>query len=124
MTCSVGHGLPNRGGSSLRSYPAGRHAPSCGRFHLMGSGGALALTESWHRETRRMPPRTFSALVIIQHGAGPRSVSSFLNEAARERLARLELRGLPDELDARYGAGAGGRSRGDCRDARRIFCAR
>jgi hypothetical protein len=32
-----------------------------------------------------------------------RGVSSFLNEAARDRLARLKLRGLLDELDAKHG---------------------
>ena len=39
----------------------------------------------------------------IRRVAGPRGVSNFLNEAARERLARLELRGLLDELDVKHG---------------------
>jgi hypothetical protein len=42
-------------------------------------------------------------LAKIRRVAGPRGVSSFLNEAARERLARLELRGLLDDLDAKHG---------------------
>src|ERR1700691_1595918 len=45
-------------------------------------------------------------LAKIRHVAGPRGVSSFLNEAARERLARLELRGLLDGLGAQHGAAA------------------
>ena len=43
-------------------------------------------------------------LARIREVAGPRGVSSFLETAARERLARLELIGLLDELDARHGA--------------------
>jgi hypothetical protein len=39
----------------------------------------------------------------IRRVAGPRGVSSFLNRAAQERLARLELLGLLDELDAKHG---------------------
>jgi len=42
-------------------------------------------------------------LAAIRTVAGPRGVSKFLQAAARERLARLELLGLLDELDARYG---------------------
>ena len=60
-------------------------------------------------------------LAKIRHVAGPRGVSSFLNEAARERLARLELRGLLDELDAKYGASPAGVRAEIGRDARRIF---
>jgi hypothetical protein len=40
----------------------------------------------------------------IHRVAGPRGVSSILNVAARERHARMELRGLLDELDAKHGA--------------------
>jgi hypothetical protein len=57
----------------------------------------------------------------IRHVAGPRGVSSFLNEAARERLARLELRGLLDELDAKHGAAPAAVRAEIARDARRIF---
>jgi hypothetical protein len=42
-------------------------------------------------------------LAQIRRIAGPRGVSSFLNKAAQERLARIELLGLLDELDAKYG---------------------
>jgi hypothetical protein len=60
----------------------------------------------------------------IRRVAGPRGVSSFLNVAARERLARLELRGLLDELDNKYGA-VSRAVRGEiARDAKRIFRAR
>jgi hypothetical protein len=63
-------------------------------------------------------------LAKIRHVAGPRGVSSFLNEAARERLARLELRGLLDELDAEHGAAPAAVHAEIARDARRIFRAR
>jgi hypothetical protein len=63
-------------------------------------------------------------LAKIRHVAGPRGVSSFLNEAARERLARLELRGLLDELDAKHGAAPRSVRAEIARDARRIFRAR
>jgi hypothetical protein len=60
----------------------------------------------------------------IRRVAGPRGVSSFLNVAARERLARLELRGMLDELDNKYGA-VSRAVRGQIgRDAKRIFRAR
>lgn len=42
-------------------------------------------------------------LAAIRRVAGPRGVSRFLNAAARERLARLEVLGLLDELDAAHG---------------------
>jgi hypothetical protein len=63
-------------------------------------------------------------LAKIRHVAGPRGVSSFLNEAARERLARLELRGLLDELDAKHGSAPAAVRAEIARDARRIFRAR
>jgi hypothetical protein len=43
-------------------------------------------------------------LDAIREIAGPRGVSAFLQAAARERLARLRLLGLLDELDAKHGA--------------------
>src|SRR4029079_16936998 len=42
-------------------------------------------------------------LTRIKRVAGPRGVSKFLATAAKERLARLELLGLLDELDAKHG---------------------
>ena len=60
----------------------------------------------------------------IRRVAGPRGVSSFLNVAARERLARLELRGLLDELDAKHGAVPRVVREEVRRDAKRIFRAR
>jgi hypothetical protein len=60
----------------------------------------------------------------IRRVAGPRGVSSFLNVAARERLARLELRGLLDELDAKHGAAPRAVREEVRRDAKRIFRAR
>jgi hypothetical protein len=63
-------------------------------------------------------------VAVAKDVAGPRGVSSFLNEAARERLARLELRGLLDELDAKHGAAPAAVRAENARDARRIFRAR
>ncbi len=63
-------------------------------------------------------------LAKIKRVAGPRGVSSFLNEAARDRLARLELRGLLDELDAKHGKAPEAIRVEIARDARRIFRAR
>jgi hypothetical protein len=63
-------------------------------------------------------------LAKIRRIAGPRGVSSFLNEAARERLARLELRGMLDELDAKHGAAPTKVRAEIARDARRMFRAR
>jgi hypothetical protein len=63
-------------------------------------------------------------LAKIRHVAGPRGVSSFLNDAARERLVRMELRGLLDELDAKHGAAPRGLRQEIARDARRLFRAR
>jgi hypothetical protein len=40
----------------------------------------------------------------IRRVAGKRGVSAFLQEAAREHLARLEILELLDDLNARYGA--------------------
>jgi hypothetical protein len=57
----------------------------------------------------------------IRRVAGPRGVSRFLSIAARERLARLELLGLLDELDARHGPPDRAVRDGVDRDARRIF---
>jgi hypothetical protein len=39
----------------------------------------------------------------IRRVAGPRGVSAFLQKAARERLDRLRLLGLLDELDKKHG---------------------
>jgi hypothetical protein len=43
-------------------------------------------------------------LAAIRRVAGRRGVSAFLQKAAQERLARLEMLNLLDELDARHGA--------------------
>ncbi len=53
------------------------------------------------RVTATLDAETLSA---IRRLAGPRGVSAFLQAAAQERLARLELLGALDELDARLGA--------------------
>jgi hypothetical protein len=60
-------------------------------------------------------------LKAIREVAGPRGVSSFLQIAARERLMRLRVLGLLDELDARYGAPSAAVKRAVARDARRVF---
>jgi len=60
-------------------------------------------------------------LAQIRRVAGPRGVSSFLATAAKERLARLELLGLLDQLDAKHGAPSTAVRAEVARDARRIF---
>jgi hypothetical protein len=60
-------------------------------------------------------------LARIRRVAGPRSVSSFLNTAAVERLARLEVLGLLDELDATHGEPPKAMRAEVARDARRVF---
>lgn len=57
----------------------------------------------------------------IRRVAGPRGVSRFLSIAARERLARLELLGLLDELDVRYGRPDPAVKAQIFRDGKRIF---
>ena len=63
-------------------------------------------------------------LAKIRSVAGPRGVSSFLNEAARERLARLELRGLLDDLDAKHGPVPPEVRAEVAREAKRLFRAK
>jgi len=60
-------------------------------------------------------------LAQIRRAAGARGVSSFLATAAKERLARLELLGLLDDLDAKHGAPSAAVRTEVARDARRIF---
>jgi len=60
-------------------------------------------------------------LAAIRELAGPRGVSSFLQAAAKERLARLALLDLLDDLDARYGAPNAALNRKVAADARRVF---
>lgn len=57
----------------------------------------------------------------IRRVVGPRGVSRFLDLAARERLARLELLGLLDDLDDRHGRVDPAITAEVDRDARRIF---
>lgn len=60
-------------------------------------------------------------LAEIRRVAGPRGVSSFLQLAASERLARLRHVGLLDDLDEKYGKPSEEiRSEVDA-DARRVF---
>jgi hypothetical protein len=63
-------------------------------------------------------------LRAIRRVAGPQGVSAFLETAARERLARLRLLGLVDELDAKYGAPSKALQRQVATRAKRIFGAR
>ncbi|HET6303576.1 MAG TPA: hypothetical protein VFG80_02260 [Myxococcota bacterium] len=60
-------------------------------------------------------------LTQIKRVAGPRGVSAFLAVAAKERLARLELLDLLNDLDAKHGASSAAVRAGVARDARRIF---
>jgi hypothetical protein len=70
------------------------------------------------RVTATIDERT---LAQIKRVAGPRGVSKFLATAAKERLARLELLGLLDELDAKHGKPKAEVRADVARDARRIF---
>jgi hypothetical protein len=70
------------------------------------------------RVTATIDERT---LAEIKRVAGPRGVSKFLAAAAKERLARLELLGLLDELDAKHGKPSAMVRAEVARDARRIF---
>jgi hypothetical protein len=60
-------------------------------------------------------------LEAIREISGPRGVSAFLQAAARERVARLRVLGLLDELDARYGKPSATVQRAVASHARRIF---
>jgi hypothetical protein len=60
-------------------------------------------------------------LAAIRRVAGRRGVSRFLQVAARERLARLELLGMLDELDRKYGPVPDAVTDQVAREARRIF---
>ena len=70
------------------------------------------------RVTATIDERT---LAQIKRVAGPRGVSKFLAAAAKERLARLELLGLLNELDAKHGKPSAAVRGKVARDARRIF---
>jgi hypothetical protein len=70
------------------------------------------------RVTATIDPQT---LAQIRRVAGPRGVSSFLAIAAKERLARLELLDLLDDLDAEHGAPSPAIRAEVARDARRVF---
>jgi hypothetical protein len=60
-------------------------------------------------------------LRAIRRVAGSRGVSKFLSLAARERLARLELLGLLDDLDVKHGSPDKAVVLEVKRDARRTF---
>jgi hypothetical protein len=60
-------------------------------------------------------------LTAIRRIAGKRGVSAFLQVAARERLDRLRLLSLLDELDADHGAPSAAVQAEVDADARRIF---
>jgi len=70
------------------------------------------------RVTATIDERT---LAQIKRVAGPRGVSKFLAAAAKERLARLELLGVLDDLDAKHGKPSAAVRAEVARDARRIF---
>jgi hypothetical protein len=60
-------------------------------------------------------------LTAIREIAGPRGVSAFLQAAARERVARLRVLGLLDELDARFGKPSKAVEQAVAKQARRLF---
>lgn len=62
-----------------------------------------------------------ATLAAIRRVAGPRGVSRFLQAAARERLQRLKLLELLDELDAEHGPPSAAVRAEVARDARRVF---
>jgi len=70
------------------------------------------------RVTASIDERT---LAQIKRIAGSRGVSRFLETAARERLARLELLGLLDDLDVKHGKPSSATRAEIARDARKIF---
>jgi hypothetical protein len=80
-----------------------------------------SMIQEMERVTATIDEQTLAAIRRI---AGPRGVSSFLETAARERLARLKLLGLLDELDAKYGPPAASVTRQVARQAKRIFGSR
>jgi hypothetical protein len=80
-----------------------------------------SMISSVERVTATIDEQTLAA---IRRLAGPRGVSAFLEAAARERLARLRLLGLVDELDAKYGAPSPAVRRQVARQAKRIFGSR
>lgn len=66
---------------------------------------------------------TFDArtLAAIRKVAGPRGVSAFLQQAARERLERLQLLEVLDDLDQRHGSPSADVEEEVAADARAIF---
>jgi len=70
------------------------------------------------KRTATIDPHTLSRIKRI---AGPRGVSSFLELAAKERLARLELLDMLDDLDVKHGAPSAAVRTEIARDARRMF---
>jgi len=107
-------GVPKEGVSAALSPLLDRSSALAPKYYSEYALGMERVTATLDEQT----------LAKIRHVAGPRGVSSFLNEAARERLARLELRGLLDELDATHGAAPVAVRAEIARDARRIFRAR
>jgi hypothetical protein len=76
------------------------------------------MIQRMERVTATMDDETLAA---IREVAGPRGVSAFLQTAARERLARLRILGLLDELDSRHGKPSAAVRRRVAADARRVF---
>jgi hypothetical protein len=70
------------------------------------------------RVTATIDPET---LARIRRVAGRRGVSRFIATAAKEQLARLELLGYLDELDAEHGRPPANLRAEVDRDMRRIF---
>jgi hypothetical protein len=70
------------------------------------------------RVTATLDEETITA---IRRVAGPRGVSAFLQVAARERLARLRLLDLVDDLDEKHGEPTEALRAEVDADARRLF---
>jgi len=60
-------------------------------------------------------------LARIRQVAGTRGVSRFVNEAVARHLARQEILGMLDELDAKYGVPSAELEAEIDREARRFF---
>ncbi|MBI4704580.1 MAG: hypothetical protein HY744_26045 [Deltaproteobacteria bacterium] len=70
------------------------------------------------RVTATFDEQTVAAMRRV---AGRRGLSRFLQSAARERLARLRLLEVVDELDARHGPPSAAVRAAVDADARRVF---
>ena len=79
---------------------------------------SLSMNRGMARVTASIDDETLRAIREI---VGPRGVSAFLRVAARERLMRLRVLGLLDELDEKHGAPGSKVKRAVAADAARLL---